>query len=317
MKLGVALPQAGGWATPDNQVRLAREAEAMGYCSLWTLQRLLYAVEPQNDYPPMAGQGWPAFFQRASDPIVSLAYVAAVTTRIRLGISVIVMPYFTPILLAKQLATLDLVSGGRLDVGLGIGWSRDEYEASGVAYRDRGRRGDEFIRCLKAIWTQEVVEFSGDFYTVPRSLVEPKPVQKPHPPILIGGYGSASVRRAIALGDGFAGGNTPFDQVAPLLEELRVAAEAAGRDPAELRIVCRGSYRVFDTPQGPNRRPLFGTLDEIRADVRRYAEAGLTELFLDANPSQGGARERPDPAVMDGALALMEALAPGGKEIAL
>ena len=142
MKLGVALPLAGDWATPENQITVAQRAEALGYHSLWVFQRLFYAVAPQNDYPPMPGQPWPAGFRRVSDPIVTLAYVAGATTKIRLGTSVLITAYYTPIMLAKQLATLDRVSRGRLDVGLGIGWSRDEYDASGVAYERRGRRGD-------------------------------------------------------------------------------------------------------------------------------------------------------------------------------
>ena len=308
MKLGFSLPIAGAWATPENQVRLAREAEALGFHSLWTLQRLLYALEPQNEYPAMPGPRWPQFMEAVVDPIVTLAYVAGQTSRIRLGISVLVMPNYAPVVLAKQLATLDRVAGGRLDVGLGIGWSRDEYEAVNVPYARRGKRGDEFIRCLKAIWTDEVVEFHGDFYRVPKSLVEPKPVQKPHPPITVGGYGSAAVRRAVELGDGFAGGNVPLDRVAPLVRELKEAAVAAGRDPEALRIVCRGTYRVHDAPQGPDRRALFGTLDEIREDVARYAEAGLTELFLEANVFEAAA---PAAEALERTLRVMEALAPG------
>ncbi len=309
MKLGFSLPIAGAWATPENQVRLARQAETLGYHSLWTLQRLLYALEPKTVYPPVPGPRWPPFMERVSDPIVTLAYVAAHTSRIRLGVSVLVMPYFAPIVLAKQLATLDHVSGGRLDVGLGIGWAEDEYDAVGVPFRQRGRRGEEFIRCLKTIWTEEVVQFDGEFYRVPRSLVEPKPLQAPHPPILVGGYGSAAVGRAARLGDGFTGGNVPLDQVAPLITELRIAAEAAGRDPARLRVVCRGTYRVHDTPQGSGRRPLFGTLDEIREDISRYAEVGLTELFLEANIDAGGAFGDED-GLLERTLTVMTALAP-------
>jgi len=309
MKLGFSLPIAGAWATPENQVRLARQAETLGYHSLWTLQRLLYALEPKTVYPPVPGPRWPPFMERVSDPIVTLAYVAAHTSRIRLGVSVLVMPYFAPIVLAKQLATLDHVSGGRLDVGLGIGWAEDEYDAVGVPFRQRGRRGEEFIRCLKTIWTEEVVQFDGEFYRVPRSLVEPKPLQSPHPPILVGGYGSAAVGRAARLGDGFTGGNVPLDQVAPLIAELRIAAEAAGRDPARLRVVCRGTYRVHDTPQGSGRRPLFGTLDEIREDISRYAEVGLTELFLEANIDAGGAFGDED-GLLERTLTVMTALAP-------
>lgn len=175
MKLGVALPTAGDWATPDNQILIAERAEALGDHSLWVFQRLLYAVAPQNDYAPLPGQPWPAPFRCVSDPIVTLAYVAGATTRIRLGTSVLITAYYTPIMLAKQLATLDRVSRGRLDVGLGIGWSRDEYEASGVPYERRGRRGNEFIQCLKTIWTSEVAEFQGEFYRLSKSIVEPKP----------------------------------------------------------------------------------------------------------------------------------------------
>jgi probable F420-dependent oxidoreductase len=303
MKLGFSLPMAGPWATPDNQVLIAQRAEALGYHSLWVFQRLLYAIRPQNDYPPLPGQPWPKAFERVMDPLVSLAFVAGATSRIRLGTSVLIMPYYTPVMLAKQLATLDVLSRGRLDVGLGIGWSMDEYEAVGVPYKARGRRADEFLRCLKAIWTQDPVEFSGEFYRVPRSRVEPKPVQRPHPPITIGGYGPAVIRRAVAC-DGFNGGNVPLQQVAPLVAEIKAAAEKEGRDPAALQIVSRGSFQLHASPQGKERRPLWGTLDEIREDVGRYAEAGLSELFLEANFDPRG-------VTLERALEVMNALAPG------
>src|SRR4029079_15217580 len=174
-------------------------------------------------------------------------------------------------------------SGGRLDVGLGVGWSRDEYDTVGVPFQKRGRRADEFLACLKAVWTQDPVEFHGEFYRVPRAFVRPRPLQTPHPPITIGGYGVAAVQRAVTYADGFNGGNVPLDRVAPLVAELRTAAERAGRDPARLQVVCRGTFRPFDAPQGSGRRPLFGSLDEIREDIRRYADLGLTELFLEAN----------------------------------
>ena len=305
MKLGFSLPLAGPWATPENQVLIAQRAESLGYHSLWVFQRLLYAIRPQNDYPPLPGQPWPKSFERVMDPVVSLAFVAGATSRIRLGTSVLIMPYYTPVMLAKQLATLDVLSRGRLDVGLGIGWSMDEYEAVGVPYKARGRRGDEFLRCLKAIWTEDPVEFSGEFYRVPRSKVEPKPVQRPHPPITIGGYGPAVIQRAISC-DGFNGGNVPLPQVAPLVSEIKAAAEKAGRDPATLHIVSRGSFQLHASPQGKDRRPLWGTLDEIREDVGRYGEAGLTELFLEANFDPRG-------ATLERALEVMDALAPNAK----
>src|SRR2546426_4062863 len=178
----------------------------------------------------MPGQPWPKAFERVFDPIVSLAYVAGATKRVRLGTSVLIMPYYTPILLAKQLATLDVVSGGRLDVGLGIGWSEDEYDAVGVPFRRRGRRADEFPRCLKAIWTDDVVEFAGGFSQGPPSKIEPKPVQKPHPPITIGGYSPVGITRAVTLRDGVNGGGTARHRCAPPGAPLREAAGAGHRD---------------------------------------------------------------------------------------
>jgi len=303
MKLGFSLPMAGSWATPQNQILVAQRAESLGYHSLWVFQRMLYPIKPQNDYPPLPGQPWPKSFERVMDPLVSLAFVAAVTSRIRLGTSVLIVPYYTPVMLAKQLATLDIVSGGRLDVGLGLGWSKDEFDAVGVPHQGRGKRADEFLRCLKAIWTEDPVEFKGEFYSVPRARVEPRPVQRPHPPITIGGYGPTVIRRAVTY-DGFNGGNVPLGQVAPLVKEIKAAAEAAGRDPATLQIVSRGSFQLHATPIGPDRRPLWGSLAEIRQDVERYAEAGLTELFLEANFDPRG-------VTLEGALEVLEALAPG------
>ena len=303
MKLGWALPVAGAWATAENQARTAQHAERLGYSGLWVLQRLLYALEPKGPYPPLPNQPWPKMFESVMDPIVALSYVAGQTSRIRLGTSVLIMPYYSPILLAKQLATLDQLSGGRLDVGLGLGWSEDEFDASGVSFKERGRRGDEFLRCLKAIWTEDVVEFHGDFYHVPRSRVLPKPRQKPHPPITIGGYSDVVINRAVNLGDGFNGGNMPLSEVRPLIARIRAAADKAGRDPASLHVVCRGSFRVQDTPQGPDRRALWGTLAEIREDIQRYAEAGLTELFLEGNFTLAD-------APIERALDVMDTLAP-------
>ena len=289
MKLGFGLPVGGAWATPDTLARVAQAAERLGYHSLWAFQRLLYPVAPRNEYYGTPGAAWPEAFRAVLDPPAALAFVAALTTRIRLGVSVLLVPFYSPVVLAKQLATLDVLSGGRLVVGLGVGWSLDEFEAAGAPRARRGARADEFVRCLKAMWADDPVEFAGEFYRVPRSLVSPKPVQRPHPPILIGGYAEAVFRRAVTLGDGYTGGNIPLDELAPLVARLRALAREAGRDPETLPIVCR--------------RALRGGLDELRADIRRYAEAGVTELFVDPNFQPGGPS-------LEGVLALLEALAP-------
>jgi probable F420-dependent oxidoreductase len=312
MKLGVALPVAGAWATPENMTELAREAERLGYNSVWTVQRLLYPVAPRDRYPPAPEGDWPAPFLSVADSIVSLAYVAAATSRIRLGTAVINLPYYQPVMLAKQLATLDLLSGGRLTVGFGLGWSRDEYAALGVPFERRGRRLEEALALLKAAWTEEIVEFKGEFYEVPASRVDPKPAQRPRPPILLGGYSPPAIRRAAIHADGYISGNLPLAKVDPMIEHLRSTAEEHGREAESLQIVGRGTVRLEDEAQGPDRRPLFGTLEEVREDVERYRETGLTELFIELNFDERIASPDSDPeAGMERARLLMSELAPG------
>jgi probable F420-dependent oxidoreductase len=312
MELGFCLPFAGSWATPDNQVTVGLRAEELGYSSLWVAQRLLYPLEPRDDYPSAVGQPWPAPFEQVVDPIVTLTHVAGATSRIRIGSATLIAAYVSPVVLAKQLATLDIVSEGRLDVGVSLGWSADEYEACGIPFRERGARLDEYLRCLQALWGDDPVEFSGRFYTVPRSLFLPKPRQRPRPPILVGGYAPATVRRAANLADGYLGGNVPLAKVVPLVDQLRSAARDAGRDPAALRIVCRGAVRLFDSPlPDDDRRPLWGSLAQIEADVARYRDAGLDELFFELNfDPMIGSRDADAKASMTTALQLLEALAP-------
>ena len=282
---------------------VARRAEALGYRAAWTFQRLFYPVAPREEYYGAPGGPWPAAFALVMDPLAVLAFVAASTRTIRLGVSVLIMPLYQPIVLAKQLATLDVLSDGRLDVGLGLGWSSDEWEAAGTSMERRGARADEFLRCLKAVWTQDPVEFTGEFYRVPRAHVAPRPVQRPHPPLLLGGYHEAVLRRAATLCDGYTGGNIPLAELTATVARVRAAAAAAGRDPARFPIVCRGSYHLTPAPLGGTRRALWGSLAQIREDLGRYAEAGVTQMFLEPNFQPDGAR-------LERVLAQMEALAP-------
>jgi probable F420-dependent oxidoreductase len=265
-------------------------------------QRLFYPVAPRNEYYGSPGP-WPEAFRSALDPVVALTWAAAHTRTIRLGVSVLIMPFYQPLVLAKQLATLDVMAAGRLDVGVGIGWSLDEFEAAGVPADRRGARADEFLKVLRAAWGDDPVEFAGEFYRIPRSYVRPKPVQRPRPPLLVGGYNEAVLRRAATLGDGYTGGNIPLADLAGVVARVRAAARTAGRDPERFPIVCRGSFRLTDEPLGAGRRALSGSLDEIREDIRRYADAGVSELFLDPNFQPGGAD-------LQSVLRQLEALAP-------
>src|SRR5690606_19654304 len=272
MRIGFGAPVSGSWATPENLAAVARGAEEWGYHSLWTYQRLLSPVE--------AGYG--EVYRSVQDPITQLAYAAAVTSRIRLGVAVVNLPFVAPVVLAKQLATVDVLSGGRLDAGLGNGWSPEEFVATGATKRGQGRRAEEFIAVLRRLWTEDVVEFHGEFYQIPRMRMDPKPVQRPHPPILLGGAAEPALRRAGRLCDGWVSSSRADPRrLGEAVAVVRAAAEQAGRDPASLRFVCRAAVKV--RPASARRAPLTGTPDQIRADFDDIAAQGVTELFVDLN----------------------------------
>jgi probable F420-dependent oxidoreductase len=246
------------------------------------------------------------------DPVATLGFLAGITSRPRLGVAVVNLPFVSPILVAKQFATLDIVSDGRLDAGLGLGWSDEEFVASGASKTRRGRRADEFVQLLRTLWTDEVVEHSGEFYQVPRMRMEPKPVQRPGPPVLLGGFAPAALRRAGRLADGWiSGSQADLTRIGDAVKAVTAAAAAAGRDPRALRFVCRGVVRV--RPAGaPERRPLTGSLDEIRADLPGLAAQGLTELFVDLNfDPEVGSPDADAVQSMRRAEEVLEALAPG------
>jgi probable F420-dependent oxidoreductase len=274
LRLGFGLPVSGSWATAANLATVARRAEELGYDSLWAFQRLLHPAE--GDWGPM--------YRAVQDPIVTLAHVAALTERPRLGVAVVNAPFYSPILLAKQLSTLDELSGGRLDAGLGLGWAEEEFAAAGVDYARRGARTEEFISCLKAIWTQDVVSFDGEFYRMPAARVDPKPVQQPHPPLLLGGTAERALRRVGRIADGWISGSRhDLRGIGADLELMRGAAREAGRDPAALRFIVRGVLKLTDSAAGADRRPLQGDVEQIRADFNSLAGQGVTELFIDLN----------------------------------
>ncbi|HEX2850740.1 MAG TPA: TIGR03619 family F420-dependent LLM class oxidoreductase [Acidimicrobiales bacterium] len=302
MQLGFAIPISGSWATPENVVILSEKAEALGYASLWTFQRLLSPLD--GDTPRLAPQ-----YRSVDDPLTLLAFAAAKTTSVRLGTAIVNVPYYSPVVLAKALTTIDRLSAGRLDAGLGIGWSPDEFAAAGMSYDHRGARADDFIRCLVSIWTEPVVEYDGPYYRIPRSRIDPKPVQAPHPPILLGGTAPAALRRAGRISAGWiSSSQADLARIDEPIAIVRDAALAAGRDPAALRFVCRGVVKVRSDERGP----LTGSLDDIRDDLGMLAEKGVTETFLDLNfdPEIGNPEADPVRSI-ERAHEVVEAFAPG------
>src|SRR5437868_8092486 len=195
MKLGFALPNIGPVSTAETVTKVAQRAEALGYESLWTVERLLYPVKPQTPYPASPDGMLPEPYKHVLDPLDALTYAAALTKKVALGTSVLAIPYYNPAVLARRLTTIDILSNGRLRVGLGLGWSKDEMQASGAAMGQRGAMADEFLQVLKAIWTTDPVEFQGNFYRVPKSYISQKPVQKPHPPIYLAAFAPPALKR--------------------------------------------------------------------------------------------------------------------------
>ncbi|MFC4585834.1 TIGR03619 family F420-dependent LLM class oxidoreductase [Sphaerisporangium corydalis] len=272
MKIGFGVPVSGAWATPANMLLIARRAEELGYDSLWTFQRLLYPV----------GHPMGPVYRSVRDPIVTLSFLAGVTSRIQLGVAVLNLPYVSPALLAKQLATLQDVSGGRLDVGLGLGWLPEEFTASGMPMESRGRRAVEYLQVLRRLWSEEIISHKGEFYEIPPSYQDPKPQSGP-PPLLLGGAAEVALRRAGELADGWiSSSRTDLSTIHDQISIIKDAARGAGRDPDTLRFICRGVTKVREAGL-PDRRPLTGSLAEIRADVDALAATGLTELFHDLN----------------------------------
>ncbi|GGQ10015.1 LLM class F420-dependent oxidoreductase [Streptosporangium pseudovulgare] len=293
------MPVSGSWATPGNMTRVARRAEELGYHEVWTFQRLLY---PQGH--PMG-----PVYRSVHDPVVTLAYLAGVTSRIRLGVAVLNMPFASPALTAKQLATLQAVSGGRLDVGLGLGWLREEFVASGVPFELRGRRGEEFVHLLRRLWAEDVVEHRGEFYRLPPVHQDPKPLTPP--PILLGGGAEPALRRAGRLADGWiSASREDLDGIDQKIYIVKEAAREAGRDPGGLRFVTRCVTRVRPS-DGPGRTPMTGSFEEIRRDVDRLEAKGVTDVFHDLNfdPEIGSPDADPVES-MRRAEAALEALAP-------
>lgn len=303
--MGFAVPVSGSWATPRNVVEVAERADQLGYRSIWTFQRLLY---PADD----SGGGWAPAYRSVLDPLVVLGHVAAVTTRVRLGVAIVNAPFFSPALLAKQFTTIDILSGGRLDAGIGIGWSAEEYAASGIPEERRGARLEEFLDVLQKLWTQDVVDHEGEFYRVPPSRQDPKPMQRPHPPLYLGAFATTALQRAGRIADGWISGSTfALDRMHLSVRTVRDAAEQAGRDPSSVRIVCRGSVRLRPEPE-PD-KPYSGPIDVLRQRLGELEEIGVDEFFVDLNfdPQIGNPDADPE-ASMDTARELLEALAPKG-----
>jgi probable F420-dependent oxidoreductase len=280
MRIGLGLPQLGALAEEDAIRVVAIEAERAGYDSLWAIDRLLSPIAPRSRYPGTPDGSLPPEQHRVLDPIGVLGLAAAVTDRVRLGTNVLVAPWYPPVLLARSLTTLDRLSHGRLDVGLGLGWSQDEYEAVGVPQRDLGARSDELLDVLDAVWTRDIVEHHGRFVRIAPSTIEPKPFQS-RPPVLLAAFTPAGLDRVARRADGWIPVGIPADALVGMWAMVRQLAADHGRDPASLRLVVRANVHVTDVSLASDRAPFVGSIPQIAGDLDAARELGAHEVVVD------------------------------------
>jgi probable F420-dependent oxidoreductase len=288
MRFGFYLPTRGACATPEALGTYLERGEALGFHAVMIADHVVFPTTIASKYPYTVSGAFPGQGD-ALEQLTLVTFAAARTRRLRLVTSVMIVPYRNPVVTAKTLATIDVLSGGRLTVGVGVGWLREEFEA--LASPDFDRRGaatDEYIRIYKALWTKSPASFAGDFYRFEGVRCEPAPVQKPHPPIWIGGHSPAAIRRAARLGDGWhpVGANPavplPPAELRLQLDELFRLTEAEGRDPKALTISFKAPvYDIARIPAGAARRLFTGSTEQIVEDVAAYARLGVSELVFD------------------------------------
>jgi probable F420-dependent oxidoreductase len=266
MRFGVAIPQTGPFVDAEVQLRMASEIEAMGYDSIWVSDHVIVP----------AGEGYT--FEVIHEPLALLAWLAGRTTRVTLGISVLILPYRDPVFTAKFLGSADVLSGGRIILGVGAGWLEKEFEALSASFADRGPVTDEYLRVIRNLWETETSSFSGRW----KSYQDMRMFPKQHAgrtgtiPIVVGGNLAPSIRRAAELGDGWHPINQSPEQLRASIQQYHAACQRFGRSPGQVVLRHMPAGRV--APEG--RAPLTGSVEEQRADVVAYREAGLDELML-------------------------------------
>ncbi len=276
---GAHLPHLGRQVDAETLTDFARRLESAGCASAWVSDHVCWPRDIASRYPytddgsfgPTPDMAW-------LDPIGTQLYVAGVTTTIRLGFSVLILPYRQPVATAKQLATLDVLSNGRLILGAGVGWMAEEAAVLGMPWDHRGSRADEQLALFASLFNDDEPQFDGRFYQLPTVGFEPKPIQRPLP-VWIGGSSPAAFRRAARFGTGFHAAFQPLEEVVDEFEQVKDAARALGRDPGEFTL----SLRLFLDPAGVMEpaKSIAGSADEMRRRIDELAAAGISHVVLD------------------------------------
>jgi len=273
MQFGIGLPNYGKGKTWDDIQRVALAAEELGYDSVWTTDHI---VVPTADIEP---------YGNIFESLVTLAMIAALTRRVKLGTSVLVLPQRNPILAAKQIATIDAASGGRMIVGVGAGWNETEYQNLGMKFHNRGKRLDENIALMRALWSSETPKFEGKYTQITDAMFAPLPPRR-EIPIWIGGNTEPALRRAAKLGDGWHATGAPPDVFADAVRKIRALALSRKLTfSARLNINLDPNVSPTYDYRGAPRRRLAGTDDQVRATLREYAQGGCeyAALWFPAN----------------------------------
>jgi probable F420-dependent oxidoreductase len=279
MDWGVHLPQLGQQAGRDALVEFATKVEEWGFHSGWVSDHIAWPSSIESSYPYTADGSFPApNVIPWLDPIGTLTFVAACTDRLRLGTTVLILGYRPPVQTAKQLATLDVLSGGRLILGVGVGWMEEEFDVLQMPFDHRGGRGDEQIEVFAALFSEPQPAYDGRFYRFPPVGFEPKPVQQPVP-IWVGGSSEPAFRRAARYGHAFHAAFEPVATIVRSWARVRQLAEEHGRDPADLQLSVR-CYLDFDGIMDPE-KSLGGSPDQIDDGVGRFLDAGVSHVLLD------------------------------------
>jgi probable F420-dependent oxidoreductase len=289
MKIGLTLAHIGPDASKENILKIALDAEKEGFDSVWVAERLLWPLKPQTPFVASPDGSLPTIYQNVLDPIETLTYIAANTKKIALGTCVIDMLFHNPVILARRFATLDVFSQGRAVCGLGIGWSKDEYLASNLSFENKGQRADEFVQLLKKIWTDDVVQFKGKYYNIPASKIGPKPIQKPHIPIYLGGSVSNTFTRIAKYADGWlAAVGGPLDSLYESIKSLKEQTAKENKSPSQIKIVTLTFPQIYERKNkideirsGQSQRsPLSGTIEEIGQDIQKIKAMGVEHIIF-------------------------------------
>ena len=294
MRYGFYLPTRGATGTADAIETLLARGEALGFSSTMIADHLVFPTKITSRYPYTVSGTFPGGGD-ALDQLSLMAFAAARTRSLRLVSSVMILPYRNPVLTAKMLATIDVLSRGRVTVGVGVGWLREEFEALGAPdFTRRGAVSDEWIRIFKTLWTASPASFEGEFYQFASLVFQPQPVQKPHPPIWIGGHSAAALRRVARHGDGWhpVGANPAIPlrpaELKASLDQLYRLTEKEGRDPSRLTISFKAPVYDVTAPltQAGEQRPFSGTSEQILEDIEADGTLGVSELIFDFRSEQ-------------------------------